>query len=1658
MRHTGDNRLLQRPVGGAAVERPHVHIVLSDRNWIIEELARHLVDTLPYVTADTRADPAATLQYYMTYSARKERVSPVEIALFTHREEEPNAGRRFDETAKAVDYAVSMSNATDRLVEALGVLQRKCICPGIDLDRFRPRLKIAVVGRTYHTGRKGEALVRAVMNVPDIDWHFTGDGWPAPGLHIAPDALPEFYRSMDYVLVPATNEGGPMSVLEALASGVPVIASNVGWAAEFPHIPFERGNAESLRAVLEQLRAERFALRSHVVDMTWQSWAQSHDDLFATLAPAETRSLPMLLPPKNICSVALLTHGAEDKALGGPTVRVPRTRDELVNLGVRATANSRVNAAVAAADVVHGFNIWAPTDAYRMARRVERLGLPFVFSPILLDLGEAPFWRDDLLRAFRAATDPQNAEALVDDAFAAYRQRVTEPSDFVPGYTAALTAINEISSATIFLSVQERELFERVVGAPATNPFLVRNPVDVARFDAADPDLFRTTYGLGDYVLCVGRIELRKNQLMLAAALAATGLPLVLIGHEGDAGYVDLIRHFGGPDLHIIGRIDPTSPLLASAIVGARVFCLPSWAEGAPLAALEAAAAGVPMVLSDRSAEIEYFGHHAAYCNPASMASIRDEIVRAWETTRDESTRHAQRQLVRDQYDWSTHAKATLAVYEAVIAAETDAARPTTPSASALAPVALGIVFDITTWANSLDKMSGIVRVECAIARALLDRSDLAVRFVLYIDHGNFIEVPRAVVELRAIGSFVKLRRSSPAHPPLPGNFAGFSDMITVGSGWMQNATYATSIVSFARKFGLRLNVLMHDLTPHLFPHWFKEGYTQRWTPNCRTIVSHADRILINSDSTGRDVDRFCLAQELDTPTLGKIRLADDIGCFAGDAITPAGQTERDWLSVRPFVLAVGAIHARKNYGLLYDVWVMLRERMGDAAPHLVIVGGVGWNGQDAARAMREDSRVNTHIRILEDVDDATLAWLYEQSLFTVYPSLYEGWGLPVGESLARGKICLASTISSIPEIAPAVTDLLPPMDRSAWAARIEHYARSASSRASREAEIRAGFVMTSWARTADDIVHALNSERRMPMADQYLAGTIAAMNNPTASRFLEDGWYAIESWGVWSGSQRATIAFHLAGRPAGDMVLTLLARVLKRPSDQCVHRVTVNGVACGAITFSPDSGTNETDHSIGRVIVPTRALDNGRLVRIAIETDILHRVCDLKPGSPDERRLGLGLSAFILEAQRNAGDATRQLSTQPAIRSMLRIPAKADMARMLANYAGRHSIAPDQWVVAQAAFVRSGNILPEGVASADGMLVIATGTARLHLAKEAIVDLLIDVDTTAAKPTAIDVFVNNGLRTSYSLEPGVTLVSVRVPPAVLGASDPLTLALVARSKRNAPEFAVKRLRVRNDSSPLIRHLSLDAPIDLEEQFPQGPYRTTDVVDEIVFVGVPGGDANTVLMLRGIGRRVAAIELEGEAVDFVADEIGHVLAAIGAETGHARQGKIVLSADQRDTAGAAAGGCQAMLLRLASLDAPVDDDAPRRIPVGAWYGLEENGIQWAAGETASFWVRPGTVTTVRILAELIKGSEATTQLVVAVDGVATDAKAVLENDAGRFSLLIPLEPSHGPFRSITISGIPVARPVDLGINGDERRLSLMLLEVSAPLPPPEQEL
>ena len=82
---------------------------------------------------------------------------------------------------------------------------------------------------------------------------------------------------------------------------------------------------------------------------------------------------------------------------------------------------------------------------------------------------------------------------------------------------------------------------------------------------------------------------------------------------------------------------------------------------------------------------------------------------------------------------------------------------------------------------------------------------------------------------------------------------------------------------------------------------------------------------------------------------------------------------------------------------------------------------------------VEKNPKIRDHFHILNGINDATLDWLYRNCLFTVYPSLYEGWGLPVAEALNYGKVCVAARAGSVPEIAPEMTDLIDPLDFVTW-------------------------------------------------------------------------------------------------------------------------------------------------------------------------------------------------------------------------------------------------------------------------------------------------------------------------------------------------------------------------------------------------------------------------------------------------------------------------------------------------------------------------------------------------------------------------------------------------------------------------------------------------
>ncbi len=108
-------------------------------------------------------------------------------------------------------------------------------------------------------------------------------------------------------------------------------------------------------------------------------------------------------------------------------------------------------------------------------------------------------------------------------------------------------------------------------------------------------------------------------------------------------------------------------------------------------------------------------------------------------------------------------------------------------------------------------------------------------------------------------------------------------------------------------------------------------------------------------------------------------------------------------LSGKEFVLCVGTIEIRKNHGFLVKIWEALAAEFGDAEiPRLVFVGKWGWNIEELKDEIDRTRALDRWLIVYNNLSDSELDHLYEHCLFTAYPSFAEGWGLPVGESLAR--------------------------------------------------------------------------------------------------------------------------------------------------------------------------------------------------------------------------------------------------------------------------------------------------------------------------------------------------------------------------------------------------------------------------------------------------------------------------------------------------------------------------------------------------------------------------------------------------------------------------------------------------------------------------------
>ncbi|BAI97869.1 hypothetical protein Sj15T_22800 [Sphingobium sp. TA15] len=488
------------------------------------------------------------------------------------------------------------------------------------------------------------------------------------------------------------------------------------------------------------------------------------------------------------------------------------------------------------------------------------------------------------------------------------------------------------------------------------------------------------------------------------------------------------------------------------------------------------------------------------------------------------------------------------------------------------------IWMNVTTSANWTRAAVGIVRVEQEICRELELLYGKRFRKCVF-QNGEFVpfegrfgasSVPQGVIWPDGSRDFPKTYALDPAfggnrasttpndpvaqtREPSINQYPRLSDigsigieygdvLISVGLDW--DHSYIDKFYELKKRMGIRIVACCYDLIPVLYPQYcvghvaagFKEYFGKlSWSSSTMLCISNQSR------KDYRELVRRIGAPEIPSVV---IPLGDKVPDAEGEIST---QIRR--LADKPYILFVSTIERRKNHEVLYRAYHLLAKAgHADKLPKLVFVGMPGWGVGDLLKDIELDPLTDGLIVQLNHVDDAELSYLYHNATFMAYPSLYEGWGLPVGEALACGKAVVASAQGSIPEVGGDLVVYVDPWNAQAWADEILRLIENPDELKALEDAIVKGYKSRTWfdtAKAVKDAVDALGPVESKPLIllPGYDMRTMSGIHCGEAMRSRGDKGVFLFGpyWPLAKGSYSIAIDMQKIGTAAGELNISVV-------------------------------------------------------------------------------------------------------------------------------------------------------------------------------------------------------------------------------------------------------------------------------------------------------------------------------------------------------------------------------------------------------------------------------------------------------------------------------------------------------------------------------------
>ena len=330
--------------------------------------------------------------------------------------------------------------------------------------------------------------------------------------------------------------------------------------------------------------------------------------------------------------IAFFTYPSAFQNVGGGEVVLLKLREYLSKKSVQIDLFDPWKSRVEDYDVIHVFG--SVKDCLGLIRVADTKHVPVVTSPVL--------WSDP---SMGFSFFVRHAIKFLFPAFPSERREIL------------------MRSSLLFPnSEMEKKHIHRYFAVPLEKMKVIYNGVDKS-FADTNPSLFRSKYGTYPFVLSVGRIEPRKNQLNLIRAMKSLkNTRLVLIGDPVSdyQAYYQSCRQEGEGFTEFIPAIAHGDPLLKSAYTACSLFALQGWFETPGLVALEAGLAGANLAVTAGGSTKEYFGTKVEYLEPRNPGQMSQVILKNLNKPKDT----ALQKYIMENFTWDKIADHYIAAYQ----------------------------------------------------------------------------------------------------------------------------------------------------------------------------------------------------------------------------------------------------------------------------------------------------------------------------------------------------------------------------------------------------------------------------------------------------------------------------------------------------------------------------------------------------------------------------------------------------------------------------------------------------------------------------------------------------------------------------------------------------------------------------------------------------------------------------------------------------------------------------------------------------------------------------------------------------------------------------------------------------------------------------------